>query len=51
MGGRAPKKGSINGQEKKWRSSQKTEKYSTFEVIVPEMKKVVICAFTVRRTH
>ena len=48
--GRAPKKGSINRQEKKRRSSQKTEKYSNFDVLVPEMKKLVICVFTVEHT-
>ena len=49
--GAPPKKDPLTVNKKSRGRVKKREKYSTFEVIVPEMKKVVICVFTVRRTH
>ena len=45
MKGRA-QKGSINRQEKLGGRVQKTEKYMIFDVLVPEMEKLVIFVFT-----
>ena len=45
MKGRA-QKSSINRQEKLGGRVQKTEKYMIFDVLVPEMEKLVIFVFT-----
>ena len=47
--GRA-QKGSINRQENIGGRVQKTEKYMIFDVLVPEMEKLVIFVFTVEHT-
>ena len=47
---RRAQKGSINRQEKLGGRVQKTEKYMIFDVLVPEMEKLVIFVFTVEHT-
>ena len=48
--GAPPKKDPLTVKKKSRGRVKKTKKYSTFDVLVPEMKKVVICVFTVEHT-